>query len=328
MVNRGLLYREWMQHRVVFCLVSLCLVLIIPFAIYNIHSNYHSCLLHSDPRDCEFIVDYSQGSLFSYSWGSGVVLAVCLLGLERTKGMMDHLMSMPYTRSQVYNTKFWLGGAFVVVPQTAGFGLATLMLHLYKPDKIYYFNHFIIGAIIISFMAYALVMAAGTMTGNIFAQLLTAFTVAILPFLIIGLPVGHLEVIFNIKIGDAFSFFEEYYASRYFIYFTPITYVFPDWVKERKLLLLIPAAMSILFYIIGYFSFINGSVERNGHFFLSEKLNRPIQIVVIIIAVLGFGLFGYSASNSIIGYIFGLVFGALIGFCISYLLIYKKVKRM
>ncbi len=68
--------------------------------------------------------------------------------------------------------------------------------------------------IVISFMAYALLMASGALTGQIFAQLLTAFTVTVLPFLLIGLPAANLEVVFDISVGDQFSFISSYIESR------------------------------------------------------------------------------------------------------------------
>lgn len=49
--------------------------------------------------------------------------------------------------------------------------------------------------IIVSMLAYSLVMAGGTLTGNSFAQLLVSFTVAISSFLLISLPVINLEIL-------------------------------------------------------------------------------------------------------------------------------------
>lgn len=47
-------------------------------------------------------------------------------------------------------------------------------------------------------------MAAGALTGNAFAQLLTAFSAGILPYLIVALPVGNLEVVFDVSIWELF----------------------------------------------------------------------------------------------------------------------------
>ncbi|POO72227.1 ABC transporter permease, partial [Bacillus subtilis] len=75
-------------------------------------------------------------------------------------------------------------------------------------------------------------------------------------------------------------------------------------------------------------SFVKLSNERNGYFFLWKPLDRPVQIIVIIIGIMGFGYFGFSASESFTGYLIGMAAGAVIGFLISYFAIYKKTKLL
>ncbi|MBT2575802.1 ABC transporter permease [Bacillus sp. ISL-51] len=328
MIPRGLLYTEWKKNQWLFLCCGIFLIAANPLLVYNNYLTYQGCLNHQALQDCEFTVSYTNGSLLSFSWVAGVVFAVCLLGLERTKGTMDALLSMPYSRSQIYQTKFWLGGAVIVVSQAIGYGAASLLISLLKPSHTYDFNHFSIGMIVISFMAYALLMASGALTGHIFAQLLTAFTVTVLPFLLIGLPAANLEVVFDFSLGNQFSFISSYTNSRLFIFVTPIGYVFNDWIRERHLILFIPAVMSFVFYLIGYVSFLKHPNERNGRFFLWRKLDRPVQILVIAFAVMGFGVFGCGVTNTMFGYLAGVIIGAVIGFFISYFTIYRRSKHM
>lgn len=110
-------------------------------------------------------------------------------------------------------------------------------------------------------------------------------------------------------------------------YLVPISYVENGWLSDSKYLLLIPAVMSILFYLIGLISFKKHPSERNGHFFLWNRLDRPVQILVMAFGILGFGLFGYSAGQSMIGYILGMIIGAVVGFFVSYFAINKKMKH-
>ncbi|MDU0811070.1 ABC transporter permease [Bacillus siamensis] len=328
MIPRGLLYTEWKKNQWLFLLSGIFLIAANPFLIYKNYLTYQGCLNQQVLQSCEFIISYRNGSLLSFSWVVSVVVAVCLLGLERTKGTMDALLSMPYSRSQIYQTKFWIGAAVIVVPQAIGYGAASLLISLLKPSHTYDFDHFSIGMIVISFMAYALLMAAGALTGHIFAQLLTAFTVTILPILLIGLPAANLEVVFDISVGNQFSFISSYIESRLFVFITPVGYVFNDWIRERDLVLIIPAVMSLVFYLIGYVSFLKHPNERNGRFFLWRKLDRPVQILVIVFAVMGFGLFGYGVTNTMFGYLAGMFFGAVIGFFITYFTVYRKTKHM
>lgn len=299
-----------------------------PFLVYNNYSTYQECLNNPALQDCEFVVNYTNGSLLSFSWIVSVIIAVFLLGLERTKGTMDALLSMPYSRGQIFQTKFWLGAAVIVVPQAIGYGAASLLISLLKPSHTYDFDHFSIGMIVISFMAYALLMASGAITGYVFAQLLTAFTVTSLPFLLIGLPAANLEVVFDFSVGDQFSIISRYIESRLFIFVTPIGYVLNDWIRERDLILIIPMVMSLVFYLIGYVSFLKYPNERNGRFFLWRKLDRPVQILVIAFAVMGFGVFGYGVTDTMFGYFAGIIFGAVIGFFISYFTVYRQSKHV
>lgn len=104
--------------------------------------------------------------------------------------------------------------------------------------------------------------------------------------------------------------------------------MFNDWIRERHLILLIPAVMSVVFYLIGYVSFLKHPNERNGRFFLWRKLERPVQLLVIAFAVMGFGVFGYGVTDTMFGYLAGIIIGAVIGFFISYFTVYRKTKHM
>lgn len=69
---------------------------------------------------------------------------------------------------------------------------------------------------------------------------------------------------------------------------------------------------------------MSGSRWNGTAVFFWRQLDRPIQIVVIIIAVLGFGLAGYSTGHTMTGYVAGMLVGGAIGFLVSYFVIYKK----
>ncbi|MCY7865690.1 ABC transporter permease subunit [Bacillus spizizenii] len=324
MVDRGLLYREWKQNQVLILLSIVFLVLANPLTVYHSYSISQACLAHySDPKFCAFTLNYHINSKIQFNWVIGIVLAVCLMGLERSKGTMDFLLSLPYTRRRIFQTKFWLGAVVIVFSQLVGFLLAWLLILILKPEQVNYFEHGSIGMIITSFMFYSLVMAAGTLAGNAFAQLLTAFATAILPYLIITLPIYHIGILSRFQAWDFFS----YEFDHKLMDLTPIFYADSSWVSESKYLLLIPAVMSIFFYLIASISFKKQHNERNGHFFLWRKLDRPIQILVIVLGILGFGLVGYSTGKSIVGYIIGMIIGGVVGFLISYFSIYKKVRH-
>ncbi|MDR4435103.1 ABC transporter permease YtrD [Bacillus tequilensis] len=325
MPDYGLLYKEWRQNKALLVNIILVSILGNPLSIFNMYLTYQGCVTGKENwvGPCVFSVDYLNGTFISFFWILGVVLAVSQLGIERSKGLFDFTLSLPYTRGQIFNAKFMLGGMVIVVPQLIGYILSLLLIMLLKPDQAVYYHHYSLGMIIVSLLAYSLIMAGGALTGHIFAQLLVSFTVAISPFLLIGLPALNLEILF----GGSIEFIHGP-VSKWAQYLIPITFVDSKWVENSPQYLVSPAIMTIIFYIIGYISFVKLSNERNGFFFLWKPLDRPVQIIVIIIGIMGFGYFGFSASESFAGYLIGMAAGAVIGFLISYFAIYKKTKLL
>ncbi|UQZ44202.1 ABC transporter permease YtrD [Bacillus subtilis] len=325
MPDSGLLYKEWRQNKVALVITILVFILGNPLSILNMYLIYQGCVTGKENwvSPCVFSVDYLNSSFISLFWIWGVVLAVSQLGIERSKSFFDFTLSLPYTRGQIFHAKFLTGGMVIVVPQLIGYVLSVLLIMLLKPDQAVYFHNYSLGMIIVSMLSYSLVMAGGALTGNIFAQLLVSFTVAISPFLLISLPAINLEILF----GGSIDFIHGP-VPKWVQYFIPIIYVDSKWAENSPYYLVIPAIMTIIFYIIGYISFVKLSNERNGYFFLWKPLNRPVQIIVIIIGIMGFGYFGFSASESFAGYFIGMATGAVIGFLISYFAIYKKTKLL
>ncbi|KXZ23215.1 ABC transporter permease [Bacillus nakamurai] len=322
MIDRGLLYKEWKQNQIVLILIACYLAFSNVLYILSMYLTYKGCLNNPLRNGCIFNIDYLSITFASFNWIPAIMIAVFQLGVERNKGSLEFTIGLPYSRGQVYCTKLMLGSLTLVLPQAIGYVLSYWSVLLLKPAHADHFHHFTIGMIIITILAYALVMASGSLTGNIFAQLLVAFTVSVSFFIFIYVPTANVEIIFGIR-----SFL--YYRTPDWIQFSmPIIYIYPEWVSKSEILLVIPAVMSILFFLLGYISFVKSPVERNGHFFLWKKLDRPIQILVIIIGILGFGYFGYSTEQSIIGYLFGMIFGGVCGFIISYFTIYKKTKHV
>ncbi|MEC2331370.1 ABC transporter permease YtrD [Bacillus subtilis] len=325
MPDSGLFYKEWKQNKALLTTVFFVFILCNPFTVLNTYISYQGCVANQNEwvGTCVFTINYLNGTFISFFWIWGVVLAVSQLGIERSKSFFDFTLSLPYTRGQIFHAKFLTGGMVIVVPQLIGYVLSVLLIMLLKPDQAVYFHNYSLGMIIVSMLAYSLVMAGGALTGNIFAQLLVSFTVAISPFLLISLPAINLEILF----GGSIDFIHGP-VPKWVQYFIPIIYVDSKWAENSPYYLVIPAIMTIIFYIIGYISFVKLSNERNGYFFLWKPLNRPVQIIVIIIGIMGFGYFGFTASESFAGYLIGMGTGAVIGFLISYFAIYKKMKLL
>lgn len=118
MPDSGLLYKEWKQNKVALVITILVFILGNPLSILNMYLIYQGCVTGKENwvGPCVFSVDYLNSSFISLFWIWGVVLAVSQLGIERSKGFFDFTLSLPYTRGQIFNAKFFTSGMVIVIP--------------------------------------------------------------------------------------------------------------------------------------------------------------------------------------------------------------------
>ncbi|AZV53395.1 ABC transporter ATP-binding protein [Bacillus pumilus] len=327
MVKRQLLYKEWKQSELTFILVMLVAALATPFAFLMEYSSFQTCIndtvcITDSPR---FSYIFKTDAFLSLSWLMGIFFAVIQLGFERNKGQMDFTLSLPFSRSTIYHTKFFLGAGIIAIIHAVSYVLTYLLILGLNPLEVPGFNSGYFFSLLSSWMMYSLFFAAGTLTGSAISQAIVAFSTAILPFLVIGLPIVHLDFIMKTS-GMWMDRIFNYLISS----ISPITYItterfqheYPLWFTGEEFI--VPIVMMIVFYLIGLLSFMKHPIERNGRFFLYSKMDRPIQIMVIVFGVLGFGWVGFSSDNSMFGYITGMLIGGVVGALTSYFLIYRK----
>ncbi|MGX9292140.1 ABC transporter permease subunit [Bacillus sp. A015] len=327
MVKQQLLFKEWKQSELTFILVMLVAALATPFAFLMDYSSFQSCL-----KDTACIVDtprfsyiFKTDTFLSLSWLMGIFFAVIQLGFERNKGQMDFTLSLPFSRSTIYHTKFFLGAGIIAIVHVVSYVLSYLLILGLDPLKTPGFNSGYLFATVSSLMIYSLFFAAGTLTGSAISQAIVAFSTAILPFLLIGLPIVHIDFIMKTS-----GIWMDKIFNNLISPISPITYItterfqpeYPIWFTGEEFI--VPIVMMFVFYLIGLFSFMKHPIERNGRFFLYSKMDRPIQIMVIVFGVLGFGWVGFSSDNSMFGYIAGMLIGGAVGVLTSYFLIYRK----
>lgn len=326
MVKRQLLYKEWKQSELTFILVMLVAIFATPLSLLMEYSTFQDCL---NNRDClmdttTFTYIFKTDAFLSLSWVMGIFFAVIQLGFERNKGQMDFTVSLPFSRSSIFHTKFFLGAGIIASVHAVSYLLIYLLKLGLGPIETPGFNSLYVSALLSALMIYSLFFAAGALTGSAISQAIVGFSTAILPYLVIGLPILHLDFIFKTSgmwLDKIFNFL--------ITPISPITYItansfyqeYPLWFNGEEYI--VPIVMMLLFYLIGLFSFIKHPIERNGRFFLYSIMDRPIQIIVIVFGVLGFGWVGFS-SDSLIGYFVGMCIGGAVGALTSYFLIYRK----
>jgi acetoin utilization transport system permease protein len=328
MVGGGLFEKEFKQVR------SLCIFLFLfnsfalPFTVWSEYSSYLDFLKKYPDSNLEpFVFQFGADPHLLISSMFLFFIAINQMGTERARGMMDFTLSLPYKRSKIFLVKWALVFGIILSSTLISFILTGSYLEWFEiavsqPTFNYYFTLFSTLA-----MVYTLTLAAGTLTGTPFAQGLTAVSAAILPLLFALVLTMNADAFGNFTYEEMEKWFEFGYlitpALQFFGWriFQDVSSIYPFY-------FLIPGGMAILFFFVGYFSFIKHPNERNGNFFLWKQLNLPVQIIVILLGVLGFSAVGYGSSNeSFTGYLIGAVIGAAIGIILSYYLIYKKTKQ-
>nr|WP_276021027.1 ABC transporter permease [Bacillus velezensis] len=322
----GLLYKEWKQRQTLLLLTAGFLAILGPLAIINEYFHYKDCLsaLHQYSGSvCTFSIDYSNRNLIGLHFIPPVMMGLFLIRGGRAERMFT--LSLPYSRSRIFHTKFFLGAAVLAGSQFVSYGVSDILFLALKPDAVHHFQSFSAGMLVISLMIYALVTAAGTITGNLAAQLITAFTVSVFPIVVMTIYLLNAEFLFGRQAVPDIDF----PWSGFLIYFMPAAYIHTSWMYYLKHALLISALMGFCFYLFGYVNFLKMPSERSGHFILSKHIERTIQVLVMVLSMLGSaGVCGYAYNGSYTGYIFGMLIGAVIGFFISYYFIYKKTKQI
>ncbi|AEB64650.1 hypothetical protein BUN12_2038 [Bacillus amyloliquefaciens] len=322
----GLLYKEWKQRQTLLLLSAGFLLIIGPLAIINEYFHYKDCLsvLHQYPGSvCTFSIDYSHRNVIGLHFIPPVIMGLFLTRAGRAEKM--YTLSLPYSRSRIFHTKFLLGAAVLAGSQLVSYGVSDILFLMLKPDAVHHFHSFSAGMLVVSLMIYALVTAAGTITGNLAAQLITAFTISFFPIVIFTIYLLNAEFLFGKQAVRDIDF----PWSGFLIYFMPAAYIHTSWIHYMKHALLICALMGFCFYLFGYVNFLKMPSERSGHFILSKHTERIFQVLVMVISMLGgAGVCGYAYNGSYSGYIFGMLIGAVIGFFISYYFMYKKTKQI
>ncbi|MBU8655097.1 MULTISPECIES: ABC transporter permease subunit [Bacillus] len=329
MVKRQLLYKEWKQSELTFILVMLVAVFTTPLSFLLGYSSFQTCL--NDPTcitvDNGFYYNFSSDIFIALSWTMGLFFAIIQLGYERNKGQIDFTLSLPFSRSTIFHTKFFLGAGIITLVHVLSYAFTYLLILGIQPKETFDFNSSYLIALVSTLMIYSLCLAAGALTGSAISQAIVTFSTSILPYLLIWLPMFHLDFIFKTDRSWVDASFDHFIMP-----ISPITYItdfkyrdasdYPTWFTGEEFI--IPIVMMIVFYLIGLFSFMKHPIERNGRFFLYAKMDRPIQILVIAFGVLGFGWVGFSSDTSILGYIVGMIIGGVVGALTSYFLIYRK----
>lgn len=268
----------------------------------------------------------------------GTLMASVLIGSERNSQMSDFSMSLPYTRTQLYISKWVIGSTGIVAATLIGGALMFLIIRLSDYSFLLDGNEVkVLGLIVflllsgISFFSVSLWM--GSFGGESISQVVWTFVALVFPMGIVALIQGSL-LAFSPNLS--YTLFDEVFESVPMRILSPLNnivntdmYSIFDSRAEWTEFLTIGLSSSIVFIVLtfglGLWMFKEAPQENNGRFFMFSNWLWLIHIVIVIcFAMLG-GVFfsGIFYPQSVMLYVVGFVIGAFLAHLLAKRLLYR-----
>ncbi|WDH76707.1 ABC transporter permease subunit [Exiguobacterium marinum] len=268
----------------------------------------------------------------------GALMASVLIGSERNSQMSDFSMSLPYTRTQLYISKWVIGVTGIVAATLVGGTLMFLIIRLSDYSFLLEGNEFeVLGLILflllsgISFFSVSLWM--GSFGGESISQVVWTFVALVFPMGILLLIQGSL---FAFSPNASYTFFEDAFESVPMRILSPLNNIVntdmyllfdsrAEWTEFLTIGLFSPIVFIVLTFGLGLWMFKEAPQENNGRFFMFSNWLWLIHIVIVIcFAMLG-GVFfsGVFYPQSVMLYLVGFVIGAFLAHLLAKRLLYR-----
>lgn len=270
----------------------------------------------------------------------GALMASVLIGTERNSQMSDFTMSLPFTRTQLYISKWLIGTIGIIVSSVLGGTLMILLIHF--SDYAFLMEgstNRVIALIVlwmlsgISFFSAALWM--GSFGGESISQVIWTVIALIFPFGIIALVQGSFFAIGQ-RYDSTYQVFDGLYQSIYLRVLSPISNLvnvdmyqyFTNQAEWQKFIAIAPwsaLAFIVLSFGLGLWMFNRAPQENNGRFFMFSNWLWLIHIIM----VLCFGMLGgiilatFGIYPGIGLYTVGFLIGGFIAHLLAKRLLYR-----
>lgn len=270
----------------------------------------------------------------------GVLMASVLIGAERNSQMSDFTMSLPYTRTQLYISKWLIGTVGVIVSSVFGGTLMVLIIRFSDYAFLIEGNTERVIALVallmlsgISFFSVSLWM--GSFGGESISQVIWTFIALVFPFGIIALVQGSFFAVGK-RYDSTYTFFDDLYQSIYLRVLSPISNIvnvdmyqyFTNEAEWQKFLAIAPwSAMAFiaLSFSLGLWMFNQAPQENNGRFFMFSNWLWLVHVIMVLcFAMLGGIVLSTFAIYPGIGlYAVGFAIGGFLAHLLAKRLLYR-----
>lgn len=253
-----------------------------------------------------------------------IILAGSLIGRERTNDSSDFHFSLPFSRKDLFLSKWLFGVGHIVI----GLGInilivialaETTMINMYERSNHWLLFYLIAVVVLTAIFSFALFL--GTITGNIVLQLVLSFVTLIFAHGLTAL----MEVAQRIHVDRVYGL-----VTQTEIFSTIITHLQPTYILQEYIVaydeysdfsvysldlyyLMVPVCVIIFSFLVGMLLYTRTKSENNGKALLFPVLHLPFIVCTVICFALFGGYFIATLFNStLISYYIGFI-GAGIG---------------
>lgn len=270
----------------------------------------------------------------------GALMASVLIGAERNSQMSDFTMSLPYTRTQLYISKWLIGTIGLIVSSLLGGTLMILLIHFSDYAFLMEGNTVRVAALVIMMMLsgisfFSLSLWMGSFGGESISQVIWTAIALAFPVGIVALVQGSFYA-FTQRYDDTYTFFDSMYESVFLRVLSPLSnlanvdmYEFFDRQQEwQKFLAIAPwsaLAFIALSFGLGLWMFNRAPQENNGRFFMFSNWLWIVHIfMVLCFAMLGgIILSSFAFQTGFVLYIVGFLIGGFIAHLLAKRLLYR-----
>ncbi|WP_164931494.1 ABC transporter permease [Longirhabdus pacifica] len=236
-----------------------------------------------------------------------ILLAGVMIGAERGNKTNDFTFTLPFSRKQIFLSKWMMGSAVIVASYIVNFILAQCIIyfsefgqHMIWKLSFFYLIYPLVGLLAI----YTFSLFWGTVTGGVIYQIAVSIIFLIFPLGIIMLLSSFLDAnTVSYYYWDEWAFLRgldsvlnHTFLFKYNIALENLLYDFNNrWfdmpIQDMKIYythLLIPLGYIATSLFLGVMLYEKGNIEHNGKFILFDKLQPVFQVgMVVCFALLG-----------------------------------------
>ncbi|MDK8182792.1 ABC transporter permease subunit [Paenibacillus sp. UMB4589-SE434] len=246
------------------------------------------------------------------------ILAIWQLGFERRSGIQEFTLSLPYSRIQIFTTKFLVGVSFITIAVLVNVIMDVVVLSTSVVQPYLQWGSYINKAIVcllVVYSAYAVSLFIGTISGSWVSQLVFSFVMLLVPYFL---------VLQFQKLISAFGILHDsYYQIENFL--PDINKWLVDYYENYSWFSLL--LLTLLALVGGLYAYSRNRAENNGKLVIFPVWETVLKIgFTLCVALLG-GSFCYeSIYRGRIGYTVGFAVAGLIGYVIIKTLSRMKIK--